>query len=338
MKTEQKPPLNVRACDLFAGVGGSSLGATQAGVSVVAAVDTWELAQKTYLDNFKGVTYYHHRCESLDPTDLLQDVGPIQLLLASPECTNHTCAKGSSERSERSRRTALQVGRFAAVLKPRWIVVENVIHMRRWHRYQEWIAQLLQLGYNARVQVLNAADFGVPQARRRLFVICDRKRIPPRIVASNRIKVRTAGAIINPNGKYPYSPLEVTGRAPDTLLRANRAIASLGSESPFLIVYYGTDGAGGWQRVDAPLRTVTTVDRFAYVKPAGSGYEMRMLQVPELKAAMGFPGSFKLDHGTRRDRIKLLGNAVCPAVMRAIIAQLMAADEEFKGFNGNGSR
>lgn len=326
MTTWKKRKRTVKACDLFAGLGGSSLGATQAGVRVVAAVDTSEFARATYLDNLKGVTYYRHRCESLNPAALVQDVGPIQLLLASPECTNHTCAKGSAERSEPSRRTALQVIRFAAVLKPRWIVVENVVQMRGWRRYDQWIAQIVGLGYNVSVQVLNSVDFGVPQSRRRLFVLCDRKRMPPQIAATGNAKVKSARTIISPNGKYPYSALDEPGRAPDTLMRANRAIASLGDNSPFLIVYYGTDGAGGWQRVDAPLRTVTTVDRFAYVKPSSSGHKMRMLQVPELQAAMGFPATFKLAYGTRRDKIKLLGNAVCPTVMKQIVAQLTAPD------------
>jgi DNA (cytosine-5)-methyltransferase 1 len=50
---------------------------------------------------------------------------------------------------------------------------------------------------------------------------------------------------------------------------------------------------------------------------------MRMLQVPELKKAMGFPDIYKLEHGTRREKIKLLGNAVCPPVMCALIQALV---------------
>ena len=46
---------------------------------------------------------------------------------------------------------------------------------------------------------------------------------------------------------------------------------------------------------------------------------MRMLQVPELKRAMGFSGDFAFPVGTRRDRIRLLGNAVCPPVMEAVV-------------------
>ena len=46
---------------------------------------------------------------------------------------------------------------------------------------------------------------------------------------------------------------------------------------------------------------------------------LRMLQVEELKAAMGFPKSYSMRHGSRRDRIKMLGNGVCPPVMRAIV-------------------
>ena len=84
----------------------------------------------------------------------------------------------------------------------------------------------------------------------------------------------------------------------------------------------GNDGGGGWQRLDRPLRTVTTIDRFALVTPAGENYRMRMLQVPELRRAMGFGKDVKLDHGTRRDRIRILGNGVCPPVMKAVVESL----------------
>ena len=49
-----------------------------------------------------------------------------------------------------------------------------------------------------------------------------------------------------------------------------------------------------------------------------------MLQVPELKRAMGFDKDFVLPVGTRRDRIRLLGNGVCPPVMTAVVSSLIA--------------
>jgi DNA (cytosine-5)-methyltransferase 1 len=118
--------------------------------------------------------------------------------------------------------------------------------------------------------------------------------------------------------------LRTKKRAKATLQRAKRAIVEVGDRNPFLIVYYGSDHAGGWQRIDAPLRTITTLDRFAFVKPEASGHMMRMLQVPELQRAMGMPLSFKMRHGTRRDRIRMMGNAVCAPVMRAVVTALIS--------------
>lgn len=102
-------------------------------------------------------------------------------------------------------------------------------------------------------------------------------------------------------------------------------MAELGRGVPFLIVYYGTDGSGGWQPLDRPLRTLTTLDRFGLVTWEGETPMLRMLQVPELRRAMGFDAGFRLDHGSRRDRIRLLGNGVCPPVMTAVVRSLTGA-------------
>lgn len=324
-KPTRKP---IRAIDLFCGVGGSSWGARMAGVLVVGAVDMWSLARDTYLDNFENVQFYFEKAEALDPKKVKEELGPIQLILASPECTSHTCAKGNGRRSEASNMTAFQINRFAEVLRPRWIIVENVIQMRRWSRYQKWLKDLKALGYKCREQILNAADFGVPQSRKRLFILADLKRMPPEVSPASRRQIKPAKVVISPNGDYGYSVLESKKRAKATLERAQRAIGEVGNSAPFLIVYYGSDGAGGWQRLSVPLRTITTLDRFAYVRPAKSGHKMRMLQVPELKKAMGLPAKFQLNHGVRRDKIKLLGNAVCPPVMKAIIRNLTESPDQ----------
>lgn len=313
----------VNAIDLFAGVGGSTCGAKAAGARVVAAVDAWGLACTSYRDNNPNTEVYSSLCEAVDPGGLEKQFGKIDLILASPECTSHTCAKGAAERSESSRGTAFQVIRFAEALTPRWIVVENVIHMRAWSRYQELIDALESLDYRCVPRVLNSADFGVPQSRRRLFLVCERGEKPPDVLSPAVAKHVPVREIIDTNGTYKYTPLRAERRAAPTLERADRAIANVGSRNPFLIVYYGSDGSGGWQPVSSPLRTITTLDRFAYVRRRDGVHEMRMLQVPELKLAMGFPKDYVLDRGTRRDRIKLLGNAVCPPVMEHVVRTLI---------------
>jgi DNA (cytosine-5)-methyltransferase 1 len=208
------------------------------------------------------------------------------------------------------------------VFEPRWIIVENVVGMKSWARYDKFVTDIEKLGYHTRVQTLNSADFGVPQARRRLFIMCDREKMPNPVSKPYR-KRKTAREIIDGNGTYRYSILRTDKRAKATLERADRAIAELGNKKPFLLVYYGSDAAGGWQRLDVPLRTITTLDRFAFVKPTNKGHVMRMLQPEELKLAMGWPKRFMINHGNRRDKIKMIGNAVCPPVMKYITEELI---------------
>jgi DNA (cytosine-5)-methyltransferase 1 len=300
-----------------------------AGVEMIAAIDLWDLAEGTYSDNFPNAKFYRARCETLTPTAIKRDIGSIDILLASPECTSHTCAKGASPGSEKSRSTAFEVVRYAEAFKPRWIVVENVVHMRSWKRFDNWLTAIEQLGYHIRVQVLNAADFGVPQTRRRLFVMADTQAVPPLLTTTTNRRVPVS-RLIESNSGFKYTPLLKKGRAKPTLARARRAMKTLGDDRSFLIVYYGSDGAGGWQRIDRPLRTITTVDRFGYVRPGDNGHEIRMLQVPELKRAMGFPDDHLFTRGTRRDKIKLLGNAVCPPVMEAVVKNLIRQSSRLK--------
>lgn len=311
----------MRALDLFCGAGLSSVGARAAGVNMVGAVDVCPIATTTYIKNFPGAIVINKRLEKVSAPKLRDEIGDIDLLLASPECTNHTCAKGSAPRSESSRATAMHVLRFAKAFEPRWIIMENVVHMRPWLRYEEFISKLKEMGYHIREQVLDSSKFSVPQKRRRLFVICDKQAMPAE-VSPTSATVAAAWDIVDPEHKWGMTPLFRDGRAKDTVSRARRAMVALGEDTGFLIVYYGTDGCGGWQPLTRPLRTVTTLDRFALVLPTQDGHMMRMLQVPELKRAMGLMEEFELPIGTRRDKIRLLGNGVCPPVVTAVVKKL----------------
>ena len=183
------------------------------------------------------------------------------------------------------------------------------------------LSDLRGLGYGIRTQVLDAAEFGVPQSRRRLFVLADRDCEPSQVLP-RAARRQTAADVVELDGRWPSKPLRLPNRAKPTLERAERAITALGQGRPFLIVYYGSDGAGGWQSLDRPLRTLTTLDRFGLVTWEGREPMLRMLQVDELRRAMGFLDSYRFDHGSRRDKIKMIGNGVCPPVMDAIIESM----------------
>ena len=311
----------IRACDIFCGAGGSSAGARAAGIDIVAGIDMCPTATATFAANFPDAHVVTSRLEDVSKDEFKEQVGPIDVLLASPECRNHTCAKGSAPRDESSRATAMQVVEYARTLCPRWVILENVIYMRPWSRYDELKRRLSDLGYRLEERTLDASDFGVAQARRRLFLIGDREQSPNLTLRKRPGRRRSAKSILDAAGTWKTTPLFKAQRAEATLDRARRGFATLGGAS-FLLVYYGSDGSGGWQPLDRPLRTITTLDRFALVEHDGKKWTIRMLQVPELKRAMGFGDDFVLPAGTRRDRIRLLGNGVCPPVMETVVRSL----------------
>jgi DNA (cytosine-5)-methyltransferase 1 len=311
-----------RGLDIFAGAGGSSAGARHAGVDMIGAIDMCSIATETYRVNFPGTHVITDRVEEVDLRKLCRRIGDIDILLASPECTNHTCAKGARPRDESSRATALLALEYARKLKPRWLVLENVVHMRPWARYRELCEGLKGLGYNLAEQILDASDYGVAQKRRRLFIVGDREKPPGLVTYRHRGRRRSAKSILDSRGTWETTKLFTRQRARGTVQRARRGFKALGEDASFLIVYYGSDGSGGWQPLERPLRTITTIDRFALVEQDEDGPVMRMLQVPELQRAMGFEDDFALPVGSRRDRIRLLGNGVCPPVMEAVVRAL----------------
>lgn len=310
--------------DLFCGGGFGARGAVRGGGVPLLAVDAWDLATQTYKANFPGATVVQEKIEEINPFQYRRKFHP-DILLTSPECTAHSIARGAKLGSEKSRETAISIFTWIDAFNPRWVIVENVNRMKQWERHEELIATLESYGYTVSQMLLNAHEFGTPQARKRLFLICDREGsiiTREHLLVSHQKSQKNAKSIIDWSGQYKNRPLYIIGRAEATLDRAKRAIASLGKNIPFLIVYYGSDYAGGWQSLDAPLRTVTTIDRFGLVTWEEGVPMLRMLQPPELLKAMGAGVSHKLPVGSRRDKVKLCGNGVCSPVMEIIFRKI----------------
>ena len=193
-----------------------------AGAFPVAGLDMWDLAAQTYQLNFPEAMTYHTKANRLPANRVLKEAGPIDLLLASPECTSHSVAKGKARRCEKSRDTAFEVVRFARVLEPRWIVIENVSQMQRWRKFARWLKQIKGLGYKIELGVLNAHEHGVPQSRRRLFIVCDRETQPSLPEARTR-DVATVAQILGRGqsiaSPWVFSPLKAPNRAHATIVR-----------------------------------------------------------------------------------------------------------------------
>lgn len=310
--------------DLFCGGGFGARGAVMAGATPILAVDAWDLAVNTYKSNFPGAEVICSPIEKLEPKELAKHHKP-DVLLTSPECTSHSIARGSKPKCEKSRDTAIGIIPWIEAMNPRWLIVENVNRMKQWERHSELINTIESYGYRVNDLLLNAANFGTPQSRKRMFLVCDREGSVITEEELQKLHLRlekSARSIIDWSGKYKSSPLYKEGRAQATLDRAERAMAQLGRKKDFIIVYYGSDYAGGWQSLDSPLRTITTLDRFGLVTWIGSTPYLRMLQPSELMKAMGAGPKHILPHGNRRDKIKLCGNGVCSPVMEIIFKKI----------------
>jgi len=309
--THAAPTPAARAVDLFAGAGGLSTGLAQAGVKVVAAANHWPRAVETHKTNHPDTQHFCQDVALMDPRDL-----PVHdLLAAAPACQGHSRARGKDKpHHDAMRSTAWCVVNVAEVTRPRLLVVENVPEMLRWALYPTWKQALRVLGYVLAENILNAAEFGVPQERRRLIITGVRagKRTPAApFIRSPRLAPVPASRIVD-LAAGEWSP--VAGHAASTLAKVAAARRVHGQR--FLVPYYS--GTKGGRSLDRPLGTVTTVDRYAVV----DGDRMRMLSAREYQAAQGFPATYRIT-GSHAEQVAQLGNAVPPPLAAEVARQLL---------------
>lgn len=175
--------MTITVTDMFCGAGGSSLGAEAAGATLVMAANHWQMAIDVHQANFPNSA---HDCADVSQADPRR-YPRTDILLASPECTNHSQARGISRKSqdptlwdapdpdaERSRATMWDVVRFAEQIHYSAIVVENVVEATKWVLWPSWWQAMESLGYTGRVLSHNSMHHGVPQSRDRLYVVWSR--------------------------------------------------------------------------------------------------------------------------------------------------------------------
>lgn len=298
------------AIDLFAGAGGFSTGATMAGVRVVWAANHWQAAVDVHSRNHPETA---HACQDLQQTDWTT-VPAHDLLMASPACQGHSRARGKElPHHDAQRSTAWAVVSAAECHRPYSFTLENVPEFEKWALYPAWCSAMRTLGYSISSMILDAADHGVAQHRRRLFIVGTRSKHAIQLALPQREHIGSAQIIDFAAGRW--SEIDKPGRSQSTLARISNGRARFGQR--FVAPYFGSGSGLTGRCLSRPLGTITTRDRWAVI----DGDRMRMLSVDECRKAMGFPPNYQLPNRSK-DAIHMLGNAVVPVVACDVINAL----------------
>ena len=289
------------AADLFCGSGGTSYGFMQAceqlGVTPkLTAINHWPTAIETHRRSHPEV---HHMCENLDNVDPRKVFpgGKLDMLVASPECTHFSIARGGKPKNDQSRASGWHVLRWAEALRPDAIVVENVKEWQNWapladdgvtidpnheagETFRGWIAALEGLGYVVDHKVLCCADYGDVTSRQRLFVMARRDGNPIKWPEQTHAKEpdmfvkkkwRGAKEIIDWENEGTSIFNRSKPLSPNTMKRIMAGIEKFCPEvNEFLVKINGNDAESikhSPKSVEEPLRTITAGGKhFALVK------------------------------------------------------------------------
>lgn len=159
----------MKVVDLFCGCGGLSLGFQKAGFDVVAAYDKWEAALGVYQLNFD------HIAEELDLADVDNSVALIrhsepEMIVGGPPCQDFSSAGKRDEEGGRGDLT-INYAQIICGVRPQWFVMENVALITKTQKLVEAKKLFKQAGYGLSEHVLDASYCGVPQKRKRFFLI-----------------------------------------------------------------------------------------------------------------------------------------------------------------------
>jgi DNA (cytosine-5)-methyltransferase 1 len=342
--------------DLFCGAGGLSLGLEKAGFKPLLAIDNWPAAQQTFSMNFPKVPFLLADARSLSTAELIEATGSsdgsITLIAGGPPCQGFSSA-GKREASD-PRNTL--VGTFAnlvAQMKPRFFLFENVegfLTAGGGAAVTALVEPLIDAGYQIHIRKVNAANYGVPQLRKRVIAIgalglvpsfpeptCSAYGAPGAHLAGRTLQpTPTLEAAIadleNPAGAFSdhvRQPLEGLDLERSRQLKPGQTMRDLP-----LVLQHGsfkrranrrvrdgtpTERRGGAPaglrrlRADEPAKAITSaaVSEFLHYRLDA------FLTIRECARLQTFPDHFQFS-GPVADRALLIGNAVPPALSEII--------------------
>ncbi len=340
----------MNAIDLFAGCGGLSKGFMDAGFNIIVGVDNDQAAMNTFEKNHNGAVALNADLSKKETFDQIRDIAgelTIDVIIAGPPCQGFSL---TGPRNFDDKRNKLYLAVFEAVKQfaPKGFIIENVPGMATLYSGKikdEILKRFRNLGYNVECKILCAADYGVPQLRKRLVFMGVRKDIGepcfpvPSFTPETYRTCRDAISDLPSRIDNIGSQSDVYNCAPQTeyqqLMRGDCNVLSnhvATAHKQFVIDTIALVPEGGnykdlppgwgesrkfhmaWTRLDgnAPSRTVDTGHRNIF------HYELnRIPTVREDARIQSFPDDFVFT-GTKTQQSRQVGNAVPPLLGYAL--------------------
>lgn len=339
------PKYDWTAIDLFAGCGGLTTGLVQAGFKVIAAIENNSGAAEAYRLNHPTVAeLYEHDIRQLKGTRLLRDLGlkkgQLDLLAGCPPCqgfSRMSTLNGAQVLDDERNDLVLQYLRLVRDLRPRSLMFENVPGLLADHRYMRLKQSLKHLGYLTSEAIHDAANFGVPQRRKRLILLGGLGFCPtlPEPRPDRRRTVRTAISKLKQSGMSGDPVHDVTENRSAAVLDLIRRIPTDGGSrndlSPefTLACHIRCDGffdVYGRMKWDDVSPTITS----GFVNPSKGRFlhpeENRCVTPREAAILQTFPRHYKFPiHRGKYPVATMIGNAFPPMLAKCHAAAVAKA-------------
>lgn len=343
-----KPKSSPTVLDLFSGAGGMALGFKQAGFKTIAGIDFDAACIETFSKNFPEAKAFCEDLSSMSP-DLKKYLkslnGSVDAIVGGPPCQGFSIA-GKRLIDDPRNKLYKHYIETVDIVKPKYVVIENVPTIRTMGDgkiAKAIIEDLEALGYFVSVTTLNAADFGVPQNRKRAFFIAKKGSEPcdfPKPLSAS-LKLTTKEAIGDlpllddhfedvpiKYSKQPANSFQKNMRQGSKLLHNHWAVAH--TEKTKSIIALVPDG-GNYKDLPNKLQNTRRVNiawtRMASNEPsftidAGHNHHFhykanRVPTVRECARIQSFPDTF-IFLGNKTSQFRQVGNAVPPLLAKAI--------------------
>ncbi len=330
--TEERSKLT--ALDLFSGCGGLTQGLRDAGFKVLGAIEVEPVAVATYRHNHPNVVVWAKKIEDVTIGAVKKRLsirrGELDLLAGCPPCegfsTMRTLNGGRRVRDKRNN-LVFEFIRFVRGLLPKTVMLENVPGLAGNRRMRIVRRALRELGYKFEIHVLNVADYGVPQRRRRMILLGSRfGTVSPAQADSARRTVRDAIGSLTAVGSSGDELHDLHERRAERIRRLIERIpsdggsrAALGEEAqlPCHADFYGFHDVYGRMKWDEVAPTITS----GCINPSKGRFlhpsEHRTITLREASLLQSFPADyfFSLERG-KFHAAAMIGNALPPEFVK----------------------